>query len=256
MPTAESLVQVADDNGVAVVRLGSQETGSALNTEMCRAIIDALETAADGGADAAVVTGTGRFFSTGGDLKTLKEWSSWPTLKRRDWLHNGPQAVGRTLTTIPIPVVAAVNGPAFGAGLDLALACDLRVAASSARFCAAYVNLGVIPGDGGAWLLPHLIGAGPAMDLLLTGRVVDADEALRLGLVTRVVADDVVLPDAVDLARTLGGKPGQATTAIRQAVHAASTQSFIQHLEYAGLLMDAIAGSQEHAEAVERLLDR
>lgn len=244
-------VEVEHQGEIAVLRLSRESTGNALDTAMCLAITSALAEAEADGARAVVVTGQGRFFSTGGDLATLREWHTWPPLQRRDWLWDGPQSVNRALIGCRLPTVAAINGPAFGAGLDLALACDLRVAASDARLCTAYANLGVIPGDGGSWLLTRSIGTGPAMDLLLTGRVVEAAEAERLGLVTRV-ADDA-LHDAVQLAGLVGSKPGRVAAHIRQAVHASTTQSFLQHLEYAGLLMASVAGSGAHAEAVADL---
>lgn len=245
------LVEVEHRDDVAVLRLSRESTGNALDTAMCAAITSALGDAEADGARAVVITGQGRFFSTGGDLATLREWHRWPPLRRRDWLWDGPQSVNRALVECRLPTVAAVNGPAFGAGLDLALACDLRAAATGARLCTAYANLGVIPGDGGSWLLTRSIGTGPAMDLLLTGRVVGADEAKQLGLVTRV-ADDVV-DEAVRLAELVGSKPGGVAAHIRQAVHASTTQSFVQHLEYAGLLMASVSGSDAHAEAVADL---
>lgn len=245
------LVEVERRGEVAILRLRREATGNALDTAMCSAITAALAGVEEDAARAVVIIGEGRFFSTGGDLATLREWHTWPPLQRRDWLSNGPQSVNRALVACRLPTVAAVNGPAFGAGLDLALSCDLRVAATDARLCTAYANLGVIPGDGGSWLLTRSIGTGPAMDLLLTGRVIDADEALRLGLVARV-ADDA-LAEALTLAELVGGKPGGVAAHIRQAVHASATQSFVQHLEYAGLLMASVSGSKAHADAVAEL---
>ena len=125
-------------------------------------------------------------------------WHEWSSLERRSYLDTGPHELGRVLFESRFATVAAVNGAAFGAGLDVALLCDVRLASRSARFSPAYVNVGVIPGDGGAWLLPRIVGHGRAMDLLLSGRALDARDALTWGLVSEVCEPDALVDRATE----------------------------------------------------------
>ena len=135
-------------------------------------------------AGAIVLTGQGSVFSAGGDLDVLSEWHTWSLERRSRYVEEGPQAVISWLLNAPVATVCAVNGAAYGAGFELALACDLRIASTDATFCEAFIRIEVVPGDGGTWLLPRFVGIGRALDMLLTGRVVAADEALSIGLVS------------------------------------------------------------------------
>lgn len=225
---------------------------NALTGPLCSLLVEEIARAGTN-ADALVLTGAGRMFSAGGDLDLLAEWHTWEPTERRDLITGGPQAVTRALLDAPIPTVAAVNGTAVGAGLDLSLVCDLRLAAVSATFGQAYVHVGVIPGDGGAWLLPRHIGMGAALDLLLTGRLVDAEEARTLGLVSRVCAADALLPDAMQLARSLAARPHQVVATIRRLVYDAAAEPFEPHLRRAADQMGVLGGTTPHRRAVETI---
>jgi enoyl-CoA hydratase len=202
-PTFEHL-GVSVDDGVAVITIDRPDALNALNGELLlelATVFDLLE--GDLGVRALIVTGAGRSFVAGADVTELAPLDD-PFAGRETSL--GGQDVMNTLAALPFPTIAAINGFALGGGLELALACDLRVASREAKLGLPEVGLGLIPGYGGTQRLPRLIGHGRALDLILTGRHVPADEALLLGLVNRVVDD--ALEGALALARqTLRNAP-------------------------------------------------
>ena len=169
------------------------------------AVVDALcaafdEADRDISVRCVILTGAGTAFSAGGDLKQMRPdsgglRSSNPVETRRNYKY-GIQRLPLMFQALEVPVVAAVNGQAIGAGLDLATMCDIRVASESARFAESFVKLGIIPGDGGAWLLPRIVGFSRATELALTGETIDAAEALKIGLVSHVVPDADLLAKA------------------------------------------------------------
>jgi enoyl-CoA hydratase len=177
------------DDGVAVLTLDNPDQRNAMSEEMTRSWTAAVdELAADPSVRVVVVTGEGSAFCSGGNTS----WISSEPDATVDQLRTRMMPFYRawlSIRRLDVPTVAAVNGPAIGAGLCLALACDLRFAAASARLGAPFVQLGMHAGMAGTWLLPNVVGPAHARDLLLTGRLVDADEALRIGLVTRVFDD-------------------------------------------------------------------
>ncbi|HZM31690.1 MAG TPA: enoyl-CoA hydratase-related protein [Acidimicrobiales bacterium] len=191
--------------GIALVTLNRPERLNAMSHELVRDLHTVLDgIAADPGVRVVVLTGAGRGFCAGLDLV---DGAAVPGTEDRGRVQRGLAtqqhiaALVPRLRSLPQPVIAAVNGPAAGGGFALALASDVRVAAASAKFNVAFVRVGLSGCDiGVSWLLPRLIGAGPAFELLLTGRLVDADTALRLGLVTRVVPDGAVVDAAVEVA--------------------------------------------------------
>lgn len=166
---------------------------------MIEALLAALSAAeADPLARVILLTGAGPAFSAGGNIKAMGEGQGLvdavPAITRQNY-RNGIQRLPLAFEALELPVVAAVSGPAIGAGCDLALMCDVRIAGRSARFAESFVKLGIVPGDGGAWLLPRTVGFAKASEMALTGDLVDAEEALRIGLVSKVV-DDADLIDA------------------------------------------------------------
>jgi enoyl-CoA hydratase/carnithine racemase len=238
---------------ISVITLDEPTTSNALTPETVEGLLDALATAAGDGTRCVVLTGTGNAFCAGGDTRMLSSWHDWEPLERKRYLENGPHACGHALRDGGFATVAAVNGAAYGAGMDIALSCDVRVASPLARFCQAYVNVGVIPGDGGAWLLPRMIGHGRALELLLTGREVDAEEALVLGIVTHLVEPERLLEEAAALAERLASRPATAQRLTRELVYAGASQSWAEHLEAIGLWMAVVGGSREHRDALASL---
>ena len=154
-----------------------------------------------------IITGDGSAFSAGGNIKTMGERSkAAPHLLQQDYKH-GIQRIPLALQDAEIPVIAAVNGPAIGAGFDLANMCDIRIGSTNAQFGETFVNLGIIPGDGGAWFLQRLLGYQRAAELTFTGRIVKADEAIALGILLEVTEPDALMTRAREIAGKIAAKP-------------------------------------------------
>jgi enoyl-CoA hydratase len=207
MSTVE-LEPVADH--VTVIRLNRPERLNAISFQLVADLHDALDTvAADDDCKVAILTGAGRGFCAGLDLKdygAIPAAGSHRHFPAGQTAQNFLASLTQHIRATPQIVVAAVNGPAFGGGLSLALACDLRIASASARFCSAFIRTGLTGTDAGVtYLLPRLIGASRAFDMIVTGRTVDADEADRLGIVSRVVPDDALWDEALGIATTVAG---------------------------------------------------
>ena len=211
-------------DGVAVLTLDNPDRRNAMSDQMTAAWVAAVdELAADRSVRAVVVTGEGSAFCSGGDTG----WIAGEPDASVDHLRSRMVAFYRawlSIRRLEVPTIAAVNGPAIGAGLCVALACDLRYAAASARLGAPFVKLGMHPGMAATYLLPHVVGEAHARDLLLTGRVVDAEESLRLGMVSRVLPDEGFLDGVLDVARGVAANapiPTRYTTlALRDGGHA------------------------------------
>lgn len=180
-----------DRDGIATLTLNRPEKYNAFTKDMIvlwARLLAACEE--DPQVKVIVLTGAGKGFCSGGDIGVQKERAKNDALERKDFLFRYVHKIARTMHALDKPVIAAINGAARGAGLDMALMCDLRIMAQSATLAETYINVGLIAGDGGTYYLPRLIGVARALELFWTGRVVDALEAERIGLVNRVVADD------------------------------------------------------------------
>jgi enoyl-CoA hydratase/carnithine racemase len=236
------------DAGVVTITLDSPERRNALDEELAAQLRQAVrDVAADPGARCAVVTGAGRAFCSGADLGEFRRQESGGVLPRREMLG----AYYRTFLDVrdlAVPTIAAVNGPAIGAGLNLALVCDLRIAAASARFGATFVRLGIHPGGGATYMLARLLGPARAAEMLLGGELVDGARALEMGLVNRLV-DDAELPAAAaGLAATIAANAPRAVRATKRALRLALDADMAAMLEVEGL---AQAATQESADAGE-----
>jgi enoyl-CoA hydratase len=211
-------VRAEVEDGIAVVTLDRPEARNAIDREMVRALHAVLDDLAEGGAARALIlTGAGgTAFASGADIRQLRE------RRPQDALAGINSGLFLKLERFPAPTLAAVRGFALGGGCELALACDLRVAGASARFGQPEAGLGIIPAAGATFRLPRLIGWGRARDLILTGRIIDADEALRIGLVSRVVPDDRVLEEARALAAALASRSPLALRIARMALAASA----------------------------------
>ncbi|HEV7678628.1 MAG TPA: enoyl-CoA hydratase-related protein [Candidatus Dormibacteraeota bacterium] len=237
-----------DDAGVVTLRLDNPARRNALDAEMAaslRAAVASLRT--DDAVRCVVVTGTDGAFCSGADLGGLLEGGGSTVLQRREMLG----AYYRTFLDVrelDVPTVAAVNGPAIGAGLNLALCCDLRVAAESSRFGATFVRLGIHPGGGGTHLLTRLIGPSRAAEMVLTGSVLSAGQALEWGLVGSVVPD-AGLADAVGaLTQRIAGNGPAAVRAAKRSLRLALDSSFEAMLEVESLAQAASQAAEDAAE--------
>lgn len=200
------LEHVADH--VTAIRLNRPERLNAISFGLVGELHDALDAvAADDSCKVAVLTGNGRAFCAGLDLKDFGAVPERGSRRHFDAGQTGQSYLANLMQHIratPQIVLAAVNGPAFGGGLSLSLACDLRIASTSARFCSAFIRTGLTGTDAGvSYLLPRLIGAARAFDMIVTGRTVESEEAERMGLVSRIVADDVLWDEAMAIATSV-----------------------------------------------------
>jgi enoyl-CoA hydratase/carnithine racemase len=243
-------------DGVATIRLNRPQARNAFTVEMTGLWADAVREAQDDPAVAVVVlTGTGTAFCAGADLGS--ELSRRPTpLDAKTTLHEKIHRIARAVADLDKPLIAALNGVAVGAGLDMALMCDLRIAARSARFAETYVRLGIAPGNGGAWFLPRIVGEAKALELLLTGDFVDAEEALRIGLVNRVVADDELTAHVAALARALADAPPLAVRTIKRTVRQSAGLDLRTALDLVSSHMAVLRTSDDAAEAYAALTER
>ncbi|MGN9766925.1 crotonase/enoyl-CoA hydratase family protein [Micromonospora sp. SD12] len=257
------------DDPVLVERDGHVETWTinlpeARNPISGDDVIDALVARVDAvNADrtvrAVILTGAGSAFSAGGNVKDMAErvglFGGAPH-ELRDGYRRGIQRIPRAMYACDVPLIAAVNGAAVGAGCDLALMCDLRIASERAFFAESFVKLGIIPGDGGAWLLPRAVGAARAAEMALTGDRVDAATALDWGLVSRVVPHGELLSEARRLADRVAANPPHAVRMAKKLLREAQHQSLDSILELSAAMQALAHQTRDHEEAVRAFLDR
>jgi enoyl-CoA hydratase/carnithine racemase len=208
---------------------------------------------------AVVLTGAGSAFSAGGNVKDMAArrppFDGAPPALRESYRH-GIQRIPRALAACDVPIVAAVNGPAIGAGCDLACMCDLRVASTDAVFAESFVTLGLVPGDGGAYLLQRVVGAARAAEMTLTGDPVDAATALEWGLVSRVVAPDALLPTAHALAERVAANPPVTVRLAKRLLREAAHQPLDSVLELSAAYQAISQRTADHEEALTGMLER
>lgn len=227
--------------------------------EMAYAFEDAVEDATADDVRAIILTGAGTAFSAGGNIRDMEHRRGLfggSLIDQRQSYRRGLQRIPRALYECDIPIIAAINGAAIGVGFDLALMCDIRIAAESAVMAESYVQLGLIPGGGGAWLMPKLVGGAVAAELLFTGRRVHAAEALELGIVSRVVPDDELLDHALVLADQIAANAPQAVRVAKRLLREGGSQSLSSHLELAAALQPLLQASADHREALMSVLER
>jgi enoyl-CoA hydratase/carnithine racemase len=215
---------------------------------------------------ALIVTGTGSAFCAGGNVKHMHERSlpgneggafSGDAHAVQNRYRHGIQRMALAMHKLEVPTIAAVNGAAVGAGCDLACMCDIRIGSAEARIGETFVNLGLIPGDGGAWFLQRIVGYQRAAELLFSGRMLDATEALAIGLFLEVVAPDALLPRARALAETFAARPPRALRMAKRLLRAAQGPAPLSdHLDLCALMQGLAHNTADHAEAVAALLDR
>lgn len=256
------------DRGIARITLNRPDKLNAFSTEMIDLWIDALETVRDSeDIRVLVVNGNGRAFCSGGDVKAMTQGEliynntdagdlSSTALARKNSLWKRIQRVPLLIREIDKPVIAVVHGAAMGAGLDMALACDIRIASESAKMAASYVKVGIVPGDGGAYFLPRLIGVDKALELLWTGDVLSAADAKQLGLVTHVVPDDGLDAFVEAYVQRLAEGPQQAIRFTKRAVYQGLQTDLRSSLDYISSAMGIVTELGDYHEGVKAILEK
>jgi len=255
----EAIRYVVDD-GVATLTFDEPEKRNPMSAAMQADTIEALGSAhLDPGVRVVIITGSGeQAFSAGGDVRQLGGGGSGPAptpLDRRKWLRQTQKMI-LAIRACEKPVLAAVNGIAAGGGLDIALACDIRFASDRARFSEIFARIGLFPGTGGTYLLPRTIGVAKALELIWTGDMIDAAEALQIGLVSRVVAHDQLLSETMTFARRLCDGPPMAITLAKAAVYRGLDLGFEAALDYAATAEGMTLTSQDHAEGIRAFREK
>jgi enoyl-CoA hydratase len=249
----EQLVLAERRGRVSVLTLNRPEKRNALNAPLRLAILDALDGAwKDADVRAIVFTGAGdKAFVAGADIAEFE--GRTPVDQFR--IMSGASMYD-ALERSPKPVIAAVNGFCLGGGMELALACDIRVASSTARFGQPEVNLGILPGGGGTQRLPRIVGLGAALQMILTGEMIDAVEALRIGLVQEVVEPERLLERTIAVAETIASKSPVAVAAAREATRAAFSLPLSEGLKLERALFQLCFSSEDKAEGVRAFLEK
>ncbi len=203
-----------------------------------------------------ILTGEGSAFSAGGNIKTMGERSKAPPFVLEQNYRSGVQRIPLALEEAQIPVIAAVNGPAIGAGFDMANMCDMRIGSTNAQFGETFANLGIIAGDGGGWFLTRLLGYQRAAELTFTGRIVKAEEALELGILLEMTEPDELLPRAKALAAKIAAKPPQAIRYAKRLLKLAQRQSIEEHLAVCSAFQAICHKTEDHAEALAAFFEK
>jgi 2-(1,2-epoxy-1,2-dihydrophenyl)acetyl-CoA isomerase len=242
---------------VATLTLNRPDRLNALSTPIMDGLLEALpRLGADPEIAVVVLTGAGRGFCAGGDVKSMAEGSSQLRVEDAVQRLRGRMEVSRLLHEIPKPTIAMVNGPAAGAGLAMALACDLRIAAESARFITAFVKVGFSGDFGGSYFLSKLVGTGKARELYYTGEPLDARQAFALGVVNKVVADAELLEATMALAKRLAAGPSIALGLMKQNFNAAENGTLSELLDREALHQIQTGRTEDHLEAARAFVEK
>ncbi len=246
---------------IAVLTLNRPDIRNALTDE---GIIGEIEDAcqvvqSDFSLSVLVLTGAGPAFSAGGNIKDMERkggmFSGNPSEIRENY-RRGIQRIPLALHRLDVPTIAAVNGPAIGAGCDLSCMCDIRIASDKARFGETFASLGLIPGDGGAFFLPRIVGFSKACELAFTCRIIDAHEALRIGLVTEVTPHEKLLERCMEIASEIARQPSATLRMTKRLFHFAQGKTLEETLELSASFQALCHYTPEHRTALEAFISR
>jgi 2-(1,2-epoxy-1,2-dihydrophenyl)acetyl-CoA isomerase len=247
---------------IAVVTMNRPDARNAIGTlEDCDELAGALLRAnEDRDVSALILTGAGKAFCSGGDLKAIRERTgigpqSPPDATRANY-RRGVHNIIRALADVEVATIAAINGPAIGLGLDIGALCDMRIAAQSAKMASSFVKVGIVPGDGGAWILTHAIGPARAAELVLTGDTIGAEEACRIGLVNKVVPDDKLMEEARALAERVAVNPPRALRLAKRLLREAQHGRLSDVLELSAAFQALAHETADHKEAVDAFTEK
>lgn len=244
-------ITLAREGKVGLITLNRPEVMNAINEEMLPPWLEALERCrSDAGIAAIVITGAGTAFCRGGDTTRLGAHTAPTPLEIKQQFWERLHAIPKKLAEIDKPVIAAVNGLASGAGVDVSLQCDIRFAAESASFRVSYAAFGLVPGNGGTYFLPRIVGEAKALELFFEAEPVDAREALAIGLVNRVYPDGELMERTLAYAHKVATRAPLALALIKRAVRQGAAMELHTHLDMVSSHMLLTRPSEDHAEAI------
>lgn len=259
-PVEQRLVALEVTEGIATIALNHPEQRNALSPELVDSLVAALKSIdSDASVSCAILTGMGTSFSAGGNPKRMLESGLYVDMTQdeiRKFYRDGIQRIPLAFEQLEVPVIAAVNGPAIGAGLDLASLCDVRIAAETAIFSSSFVKFGLVPGDGGAWLLPRAIGASNAARMIFTGDRITAAEALQMGLVSEVLPSGALLDAARAIAKRIASNPPHAVRMAKRLLATSAKATLAEALEAARTMQALAHKTADHREAVTAFLEK
>ena len=246
--------------GVAFVTLNQPDARNPLDEATVDALVDTVARInRDPAIACMVLTGAGPAFCAGGNVKDMRDrtgmFSGSPAEMRAGYMH-GIQRLPLAMHDLEVPAIAAVNGPAMGAGCDLAMMCDIRIASQNALFAESFLRLGLISGDGGAWYLPRVAGLSRAFEMAFTCEPVNAEEAWRSGFVSRVVPHDELVAAATATARKIASQPPQALRMMKRLIRNGAESTLAQNLELAAAMQPIAQHAQDHLEAVAAFVEK
>ncbi len=250
------------DQGVAIITLNKPERLNAFDDEMLEEWHDAVQQAdRDASVRAVVVTGAGRGFCSGMNVAAEAQGegvlqSNATVAERRHSLRNSVHPIPRAIIQLEKPYIAAVNGAAVGAGMDMASMADIRFCSSTARFAMSYVRMGLIPGDGGCWTLPRIVGSAKALELIWSGRLFGADEALEMGYVSAVYEPDELMPRVLEFAQQLARGPATAIQLSKKLVYRSQDMPFDEHLDMAQMAMFVAQTTEDAKEGPRAFVEK
>lgn len=250
-----------EQNGAVVtLTLNQPEQRNPLtgNTAVAEIVAACEHITRDSSVRVVIITGAGSAFSSGGNVKDMRRFfaDDIEPAKIREEYRNGIQRLTLALYNLEVPTIAAVNGPAVGAGCDLTCMCDIRIASESASFAESFIKVGIIPGDGGAWLLPRVVGMSRAAEMAFTGDALSAAEALACGLVSRVVPPAELLPEANRLAARIAANPGRILRMTKRLLREGQHVRLDTLLEMSAGFQALAHKTSQHREAVNAFIEK
>ena len=248
------------DGAILVLTMSQPETRNALtgNTAVDEIVQACAQVTLDRSIRVVVLTGAGPVFSSGGNVKDMQRYEKEglsPEVIREEY-RNGIQRLPKALYNLDVPVIAAVNGAAIGAGMDLTCMCDIRIASDKATFAESFVKVGIVPGDGGAWLLPRVVGMSKASEMAFTGDLLTAQEALACGLVSRVVPHEQLMEEALKLAARIAANPGGVLRMTKRLLREGERSTLESLLEMSAGYQAIAHMTGDHREAVRAFVEK
>ena len=255
-----SFLTTERDGAILILTMNQPETRNALtgNTAVDEFVQACDAIRRDTSVRAVVITGTGPVFSSGGNVKDMQRFfgdSLSPEVIREEY-RNGIQRIPKALYHLDVPTICAINGPAIGAGLDLTCMCDIRIASENATFAESFVKVGIVPGDGGAWLLPRAVGMSKAAEMAFTGEALNAQQALACGLVSRVVPADALMAEARALAAKIAANPGGVLRMTKRLLREGQNSTLESLLEMSAGYQAIAHKTADHEEAVRAFIEK